>query len=142
METKKCKFCQSEIDKKAKVCPVCKRSLKGKGCLIPILVFVIICCVSIVFALQIDTSTQKNISGVNDESEYITLDEYNKIEAGMTYEQVVEIVGSNGTLSAESNVSDMNTKMYTWYGNGLAGSNANVTFFNNSVQSKAQVGLQ
>ena len=29
----------------------------------------------------------------------------------------------------------------TWYGNGVAGSNANVTFTNNSVTAKAQVGL-
>ena len=35
-ETKKCKYCQSEIDKKAKVCPVCKRSLKGHGCLVAV----------------------------------------------------------------------------------------------------------
>ena len=27
-ETKVCKFCQSEIPKKAKVCPNCKRTLK------------------------------------------------------------------------------------------------------------------
>lgn len=28
METKKCKFCQSDIDKKAKVCPNCKKDLR------------------------------------------------------------------------------------------------------------------
>lgn len=141
-QTKKCKFCQSEIDKKAKVCPVCKRTLKGHGCLVSILVFIIICCGSIVFALQMDSFTQKSISGVDNESEYITLEEYNQIETGMTYEQVVEIIGSSGTLSTESNVADINTKIYTWYGNGSAGSNANVTFVNNSVQIKGQVGLK
>lgn len=30
-ETKKCKYCQSDIPKKAKVCPVCKRKVKGKA---------------------------------------------------------------------------------------------------------------
>lgn len=43
-KTKQCKFCRSEIDKKAKVCPVCQRVQgAGKGCLIfAIIVFVII----------------------------------------------------------------------------------------------------
>lgn len=36
METKKCKHCQSEIDKKAKVCPNCRKKQGGK------LIFVII----------------------------------------------------------------------------------------------------
>lgn len=41
-ETKVCKFCQTEIPKKAKVCPNCKRTLKkGPGCLIGIIVFLI-----------------------------------------------------------------------------------------------------
>ncbi len=28
-ETKKCKYCQSEIDKKAKICPNCKKKQGG-----------------------------------------------------------------------------------------------------------------
>lgn len=32
--TKKCKFCQTDIPKKAKVCPNCKKTIKGQGCLI------------------------------------------------------------------------------------------------------------
>ena len=40
-ETKVCKFCQSEIPKKAKVCPNCKKTLKqGHGCLISLIVFI------------------------------------------------------------------------------------------------------
>ena len=30
-ETKKCKYCQSDIPKKAKVCPVCKKKQGGHG---------------------------------------------------------------------------------------------------------------
>ena len=35
-ETKKCKYCQSDIPKKAKVCPVCKKKQGGRGCLIAV----------------------------------------------------------------------------------------------------------
>lgn len=39
---KKCKYCQMEIPKKAKVCPNCNRALKGHGCLVSILIFLAI----------------------------------------------------------------------------------------------------
>lgn len=139
---KKCKYCQSEIDKKAKVCPVCKRSLKGHGCLIAILVFIIVICGTVFGTLSFNASVQKEISGVSEDSEYITLDEYNQIQAGMTYEQVVEIVGSEGNPTVQSDGAGTSYQMYTWYGNGTAGSNANVTFLNGTVTSKAQIGLK
>lgn len=39
---KKCKYCQTDIPKKAKVCPNCNKKVKGKGCLITFLVFFIL----------------------------------------------------------------------------------------------------
>lgn len=141
--TKKCKFCQSEIDAKAKVCPVCKRGLKkSHGCLFGIMIFFIIVFSTIAISLNMNNNIQKSISGVDDSSEYITLEEYNKIDTGMTYEQVTEIVGSEGTVSSQVESSGYKIIIVTWYGNGVAGSNANVTFTNNSVTAKAQVGLQ
>ena len=41
-KTKKCRFCQTEIPKKARVCPNCNRTLKSHGCLVTILVMVAI----------------------------------------------------------------------------------------------------
>ena len=38
--TKKCKYCKSEIDAGAKICPVCKKKQKTHGCLIALLVLV------------------------------------------------------------------------------------------------------
>lgn len=52
-EAKKCKYCQSEIDKKAKVCPVCKRNLKGHGCLIPIAVFFLMLIATLIYAVAV-----------------------------------------------------------------------------------------
>lgn len=141
--TKKCKFCQSEIDYKAKVCPVCKRPLKSShGCLMVILIFFIVSCGGFAISMNMNQSIQKSISGVDDASEFITLEEYNAIETGMTYEQVAEIVGGPGTVSSEAEAGGYKIIIVTWYGNGTAGSNANVTFTNNSATAKAQVGLE
>ncbi len=141
--TKQCKFCKSEIDPKATVCPICKRGQKkGHGCLISILIFAIVILGGISMAINLSDSIQKSVSGTKDNSEYITLEEYNKIETGMTYEQVAEIVGGKGTVSSQVESNGYQIIIVTWYGNGLAGSNANVTFTNNEATAKAQVGLK
>lgn len=40
--TKKCKYCKSEIDAEAKICPICKKRQSGHGCLIAILIVVVV----------------------------------------------------------------------------------------------------
>lgn len=139
---KKCKYCQMEIPKKAKVCPNCKRTLKSHGCLLSVLIFFLIVCGSVAVTLNMNDNIQKSVSGVSNESEYITMDEYNQIETGMSYNEVKEIIGSEGELTSTSSVSGYTVAIYTWYGNGVAGSNANVTFTNDEVTGKAQVGLK
>ena len=141
-ETKVCKYCQTEIPYKAKVCPNCKRTLKSHGCLITLLIFVILIGVGAAIASSMNNNLQKSMSGASDDSEYITMEEYNKIDTGMTYKEVKKIIGSDGELSSKADSGDMTIEIYTWYGNGVAGSNANVTFTNGEVSGKAQVGLQ
>ncbi|MCI8470341.1 MAG: DUF3862 domain-containing protein [Clostridia bacterium] len=74
----------------------------------------------------------------------ITLEKFEKIETGMSYEQVVEIIGEEGSTISETNITNdekYHTIMYSWKAkNGIA--NANVTFQGNKVISKAQVGLK
>jgi hypothetical protein len=41
-KTKKCKYCKSDIDAKAKICPNCKKRQGGNGCLAGILVAIIL----------------------------------------------------------------------------------------------------
>lgn len=76
-------------------------------------------------------------------SKYITLEEFNSLKTGMTYEEVCEIIGSEGELVSEVNITEetYHTKMYIWYGSGITGANANFTFENNKLMSKAQMGL-
>ncbi len=140
--TKKCKYCQTEIDKKAKICPNCKRPQKKAGCLTFIIAFIIVVGAGGIIASLQNNAIQKNVSGVSNDSEYITLDEYNAIKNGMSYEDVVKLIGSEGTSTSESSVGDITVKIITWYGNGMAGSNANVTFTNDEVTGKAQIGLK
>lgn len=75
----------------------------------------------------------------------INLEEFNKVETGMTYEQVVEIVGTEGTVMSESDITgngQYKTTIYSWEGEGSLGANANITFQAGKVVSKAQFGLK
>ena len=88
-------------------------------------------------------SNSNSSSTVNDEK--ITLEEFNKIETGMSYEEVVEIIGGEGTVLSESDITgdgQYKTTIYSWDGNGMLGANANVTFQGGKVISKAQFGLE
>ena len=63
-------------------------------------------------------------------------------QLGMTYEEVVEIVGGEGELSNTAGDGEYKIELYSWDGNGSVGSNANVTFTNGKVSGKAQLGLE
>ena len=76
-----------------------------------------------------------------------TLEKYNKIQTGMTYEQVKDIMGDPGQPSAESKIpaiegvsSEVVFKIYQWQNSD--GSNMQISFTNNHVDMKAQAGLK
>jgi len=75
----------------------------------------------------------------------INLEKFEKIKSGMTYEEVVAIIGEKGELSSEVDMgigSDFVTQIYIWQGEGiLLRGNANITFQGGKVVSKAQFGL-
>jgi hypothetical protein len=70
--------------------------------------------------------------------------EFDQIQNGMTYDQVKEIVGSDGEVMSEAGEkgSQFHTIIYTWKGEGSIGANANFTFQGGKLQAKAQVGLK
>lgn len=141
-ETKKCKYCQTDIPKKAKVCPNCKKNLKSHGCLAGVSIFlcVIVVCIFIAALSGSKDEISEDISEAT--AELITLDEFNTIQNGMSYEEVVEIIGSEGEASSTATVGDITTSIYMWKGKGSVGANANVTFIDNKVTAKAQFGLE
>ena len=75
----------------------------------------------------------------------ISLEEFNKIKTGMTYDEVCDIVGGEGTLGSSVDVgagAEYKTEIYQWTGDGSIGANANVTFQGGKVVSKAQIWLR
>lgn len=69
----------------------------------------------------------------------ITMDLYNKIENGMTYDQVKGILGE-GELSSESKIMDSDSKMYSYVNKD--GSNASLTFSDGKMDTKSQLNLK
>lgn len=91
-----------------------------------------------------NTQTQETVTINNQNDEKITLEEFNKITTGMTYQEIVAIIGGEGTVMSETSLGDKeeyHTIMYMWEGKGTLGANANVTIQGGKVVSKAQAGL-
>ena len=73
--------------------------------------------------------------------EGVTMEKFNLIKEGMTYSEVVEILGSEGEVSSSSDMAGYKTVLYTWKG-ASALSNMNAMFQNDKMISKAQFGLK
>jgi len=76
----------------------------------------------------------------------LSIQKYNRISNGMTYQQVEEIVGFRSTElsrafspAIKGVMNSVETVMYMW--NNENGSNMNAMFQNNKLISKAQFGL-
>lgn len=132
-----CKDCGAQISKSAKVCPHCGAKRKPSGWRVfwgTILLFVGI----FIFVGAIGG----NGGSAKSEVQGITAEKFNAIETGMTYDEVVNIIGSEGELSSQVDIGgdEYKTEIYVWYG-ADPGSNANVTFQGGKVVAKAQLGL-
>jgi hypothetical protein len=73
----------------------------------------------------------------------VTADDYAQIQPGMTYDQVVEIIGFHGEEMSRVSIGDLETVIYVWKNNHalLDASNMNATFQNGRLASMAQFGL-
>lgn len=67
----------------------------------------------------------------------ITLEQYQQVKIGMTYEEVAAIMGGNGNAISEAS----STAVYSYFGTGGIGANAVFTFQNGKLLTKAQSGL-
>ena len=139
-----CKTCGNEMAKSAKTCPNC--GAKNKT---PFYkkwwVWVITVVVVVVAATSGNTGSENNsgnTSAPQKNSPKISMEEFEKIKTGMSYEEVVSIIGGEGELTSQVDIAGYDTKMYTWQGEGGLGANANATFQNGALTSKAQLGLK
>lgn len=90
---------------------------------------------------QNDKVTNKAQAGLSSSDIEITLDQYNQINTGMTYDEVKTILGGDGQLTSETEIGGSKSQIYQWSGKGL-GANCMITFSNNKVFSKSQFGLE
>ncbi len=89
------------------------------------------------------TSTFNNIDQ-NDTTNLLTLDKYNQLEIGMTYNEVAELIGSDGTLFAEAGQKGTPTYVvsYTWKSSDEAYVSISFSGENIELQTKTQFGLE
>ena len=99
------------------------------------LIIKLVCGVVIVASLIVIAVTIINNS--------ITASEYNKIEYGMTYKEVVEIVGCEGEYTSGASYGGSSAEMYSFKGvlYHLNGANAVFYFQNGKVSGMSQIGL-
>lgn len=135
MSTKlvKCKTCGADVAKSAKTCPSCGAKNKhGHPILAGILIFFGICMVIAAMGGSGNMTKDK-----------VTLEKFNAISAGMSYKEVVDVIGFEGDLNSQVDLQmgdAYKTEIYTWA--NPTGSNMNATFQGGVVVSKAQVGLK
>lgn len=70
--------------------------------------------------------------------------EFDQIQNGMSYEEVKNIIGSDGEVLSESGQAgqQFHTIMYKWDGEKGFGANANFMFQEGKLQNKSQFGLK
>ncbi len=69
----------------------------------------------------------------------VTRENYNKIHTGMSFNEVVEILGNNYEVSSDAGYGGYTAQCYIW--EGLGGANITIIFLNGKVYSKGQAGL-
>ncbi|AUS08335.1 hypothetical protein C1X05_05485 [Laceyella sacchari] len=89
---------------------------------------------------KVDTPAMSTPEPAVKENDEVTMEEFKKIKNGMTYEEVVKIIGFEGTEMSSSEIGGIKTIMYSWQNDD--GSNMNAMFQNNKLNTKAQFGLK
>jgi serine/threonine protein kinase len=73
---------------------------------------------------------------------YATLEKYNKIEVGMSYDEVVAIMGCEGELYTQMSLKDSTVSTYKWYGSKENYEEEYVEFENGAVRQKSSYYLK
>ncbi|SDX99441.1 zinc ribbon domain-containing protein [Eubacterium barkeri] len=158
---RRCKACGAFLDNQDKVCPECGKKQGNGGLIAMIIVGAVIIVGAIGFMLytfvfsgqrsntstNTPTTTPSTTVTQPTTTSLVTNAQFEQIQNGMTYADVVGIFGRDGTLLSESTFkdesgNDVQLKIYYWEGQGEAGANASVSFQGDVVVTKSSYGLQ
>ena len=89
--------------------------------------------------IQNNAVTDKAQSGLAPNNAKVSLDKYNQVKEGMTYDQVKGILGE-GQVTSQANIMDAESITYSWINNN--GSNMDCIFLGGKMSTKAQAGLK
>lgn len=107
-----------------------------RNIIIGAMTFIVLCV--IIFVVAISASK----SGSSTAHDYLTYSNYVRIQDGMSYSQVVHILGDNdGMLDTSSSYGGYTLSYYTW-SNNLGTKCIVVGFENGKVCAKSQIGLR
>jgi hypothetical protein len=88
-------------------------------------------------------NTMRNADEMMGQQQHITLEQFNQIEDGMTYEDVKKILATSGELQSESGDKDSESSVLIYTFTGKAeGSKAVVMLRGDKVISKSNIGLE
>ena len=88
---------------------------------------------------QLTNKATANLSFFKGNTDF-TMDQFNKIQQGMPYDDVKAVMGTDGYLESESQLMGSNSTVYGWI--SKSGANVQVTFSDGQVNSKTQFGLK
>lgn len=125
-----CPQCKMEVPEGASVCGHCRANLRpGRTVLGVIVLLALIAVLAYLWGGHggtIGTPT-------------VTHAKYEQIQEGMTYDEVLAVIGVPGEQLSHSDIAGYETVMYSW--KNPNGSNMNAMFQNGRLMTKAQFGL-
>ena len=156
-----CKKCKKVYPGSLKKCPDCQTKTPISKTRLVFAIFLIIFGVSILFAsisgmsesesdyeqnktLSSSETVSQTADSVKEKKGEVNYENFEKIENGMTYQQVVELFGCEGKIMSETDIGlgeEYKTTLYYWY-DDTGVSNCNVTIQGGKVVAKAQIGLR
>lgn len=89
---------------------------------------------------KMTSKRQLRLSGETEMAADISKDKFDKVKIGMSYDEVVKIIGSEGNETSSTRIGKTELKSYKWSGEGNSAIYG--TFRNGELSSKRQFGLK